>query len=149
MTSSTVPSVTFTLPTAPPSLNNAYANGSAGGRHKTKAFRRWLTQTGWEIKLQLVGKVIRIRGAYGLTILADPRMTRADLDNLVKPLCDLLVTLGITDDDAKLGRLHAEWWDGLATQVDVIELERDVRGELCQTGTAKSGARGSISAARR
>lgn len=87
----------YSLP-VPPSTNNLFASAPGRGRVKTPHYTRWLTQAGWLIKL---AKQPKIEGAYKLRITV-PQKTRADLDNMIKPLVDVLVSMGATSDDKHL-----------------------------------------------
>ncbi len=83
---------TFLL-TCPPSVNGLFAN-TKHGRVKTKKYRDWIEQAGWELKTQRPDPVY---GDYELEIVV-PR-TRGDLDNYCKAVSDLLVTHKLIDDD--------------------------------------------------
>jgi Holliday junction resolvase RusA-like endonuclease len=67
------------------------------GRSKTKAYREWLRQAGWEIKLS-EPKPEPIVGMYTAQIVVSSKL-RGDIDNRVKAVLDLLVSLGLTSDD--------------------------------------------------
>jgi Holliday junction resolvase RusA-like endonuclease len=83
----------ISLPT-PPSTNNLYSNRKAGGRHKTRAYRQWCNDAGWEVKSQHPAPV---HGKYKF-FLTVPKI-RGDVSNRVKAAEDLLVSLGLIDDD--------------------------------------------------
>ena len=89
----------------PISLNNVYGN-SKSGRRKTKEYRAWMFQTSVEIRSQ---SVRRVEGNYQLELHVGNKCSRADIDNLIKPISDLLVKLGITEDDAKMKRCSSEY----------------------------------------
>lgn len=85
-----------TIP-VPPSVNAIYGNNKHGkgrGRFKTKRYKEWLTAAGWQIKEQ---KPQKVSGKYRF-FLAVPK-TRCDTDNFIKPTQDLIVSLGLVDDD--------------------------------------------------
>jgi Holliday junction resolvase RusA-like endonuclease len=79
---------------APPSANNLFANSWRGGRHKTRAYRAWCQSAGWHVKLQ---KPEKVSGKYKL-FLTLPKI-RGDASNRLKAVEDLLVSLGLIDDD--------------------------------------------------
>jgi len=76
---------------------------------KSRAYSDWLKQAGWEIKAQ---RTDRIEGHHKLSMeVGRPDNRRRDLDNLIKPEQDLLVSLGIVTDDSKCIALSARWAD--------------------------------------
>jgi Holliday junction resolvase RusA-like endonuclease len=88
--------ITLSLP-LPPSVNNLFVNRKDGkGRFTSPRYAAWKKAAGLELLVQRPG---RVWGNYEVNITF-PK-TRADGDNLVKPILDLLVTHQITDDDAK------------------------------------------------
>lgn len=87
--------VVYILSHAPPSLNNAYSN-RLKGRTKTAAYKQWIDAAGMELNIQ---RIRPITGPYMLRIEIGRSLTRADIDNLIKPIADLLVKMGATDDD--------------------------------------------------
>lgn len=94
--------ITYALTQAPPSLNNAFSNVGGVGRVKSKPYKAWLTAAGWEIK----GQGLRqFQGDYALDIEIGRNTSRADIDNLIKPISDLLVSMKVTDDDSAMQRV--------------------------------------------
>lgn len=96
----------FDLP-APPSLNNLYINVPKKGRVKSSKYREWFKEAGGEIILQRVGfdnqqmatlTGVREAESYEVTIHVHVK-TRADIDNLAKPILDTLVQMNVTPDD--------------------------------------------------
>lgn len=85
--------VTITMP-SPPSVNNLFKNAGRKGRVPTPAYEDWKRHAGWQVKSQQPEKV---HGPVMVTIVHGRR--RADLDNLNKAPLDLLVSLGLLDDD--------------------------------------------------
>jgi Holliday junction resolvase RusA-like endonuclease len=91
--------IILTLP-RPPSVNNLF---STIGRKRvtSKRYKEWQTEAGWELQRQRPG---RITGEWQCDI-ALPIGTVADLDNLAKPILDLLVTHEVVPDDKFCTRL--------------------------------------------
>lgn len=92
--------VVLSIP-VPPSSNNLYGNkrsksGKRSGRYKTRAYENWIDRAGWEVVSQRTN-VDRVSGPYRL-LLELPRI-RGDADNRMKAASDLMVSLGIVDDD--------------------------------------------------
>ena len=93
----------------PPTANNLFVNNRGvlqGGRSKSGEYRRWLTEAGWSIKIQVPGFVAPLfRGP--VCIVIDCGLDRhSDIDNRIKPTLDLLVRQGVLADDAWVDDLH-------------------------------------------
>lgn len=106
----------YRIGTAPPSLNNASVNVRGRGRVKVKRSVKWAEAAGWELIEQ--GRC-KIDGPFGFAMRVNPAATKADLDNLVKPVVDLLVQMFFVDDDRNLATLEAAW----DRSVDCVEIE--------------------------
>lgn len=78
----------------PPSVNNLFANKRSGGRYKTKEYRAWIQEAGWTVNLQ---KPAPVHGKYKF-FLTLPKI-KGDASNRIKAAEDLLVSLGLVDDD--------------------------------------------------
>lgn len=72
-----------------------YANISGKGRIKTAAYKRWINAMGWELKLQ---NPTPLKGSVAVCIYVHPKM-RGDIDNRIKACLDLLVKMGVIEDD--------------------------------------------------
>lgn len=90
----------------PPSVNKLFANVSGKGRVKTKDYAQWIRATGWEVKAQgkppVLGKVI-------VDITIRRMSVRADIDNRIKAILDLLVSVHMIDDDQHVEEVRARW----------------------------------------
>ena len=90
----------------PPSLNNAYVNRRRGGRCKAPKLRWWEGKAGFE--LRALGyragcdRAPAVNGDYALSIHVPRARTKADVDNLIKPIADLLTLWRATPDDARM-----------------------------------------------
>jgi crossover junction endodeoxyribonuclease RusA len=99
--------ITLSLP-YPPTTNNLYANW-AKGRHRTPKYEAWLKEAGWSLAAQHPGC---IDGGYHLFITAERPDRRArDIDNLIKPVSDLLKKQGVITDDSQAASVCARWGD--------------------------------------
>jgi crossover junction endodeoxyribonuclease RusA len=97
--------IRLTLP-YPPTANNLFGNGSKG-RFRTAVYNGWIKAAGWSLNVQRPGC---IDGAYHLKITAErPDLRARDIDNLIKPLSDLLKKHGVIADDSKALSVFAEW----------------------------------------
>jgi Holliday junction resolvase RusA-like endonuclease len=104
-------SALFTLP-MPPSTNALWFNAPGRGRVKTDAYRAWLKDAGWAIR---AARIENIPGRVAISVRAGlPTRTR-DLDNLLKPTFDALVSFSVIGDDKDVVRLTA------SSAVDVPE----------------------------
>ncbi len=114
--------VTVTLP-VPPSVNHAFYNAYRQGRKKTKAYREWRTEAGWEINIQKPGKVL---GAVAIDYLVSPVFhvkRKRDLDNFLKPLSDALVDLDLIEDDSLIVDLRIRWDQKIEQGKVVVRVE--------------------------
>lgn len=108
------------LTRVPPSLNNAFLN-TKKGRTKTPAYRQWIAsaqrdlrrQAGWHVPGKITVRLVFRKGE-----------TRADLDNLIKPVLDILVSAGRIADDRNVSKLEALFADDL----------KGVRVEIARAG---------------
>lgn len=106
----------------PPSTNNLFANSRTGGRHKTKTYRAWIAEAGWQILTQPRRS---FAGEVSIEIKVGPRQPNADCSNKIKAVEDLLVSHEIIRDDRYVKRVSAEW-------------SEDVKG--CQVTITDAGA---------
>lgn len=93
--------------TKPFSLNAAFINASKG-RAKNPKYEAWRNASGWEIKTQ---PRRNISGPYRLKIHVGKSCYKGDIDNVIKGISDLLVSMGITDDDNKMVEVTARFVD--------------------------------------
>ena len=102
---SDLPQLRLHIPT-PPSANNLFTNSATGrsfGRGKSKQYRDWLRDAGWEAKLQ--SGHAHFARPVAILIEIDLRRQR-DMDNAIKPTLDLLVYIGILADDSLVDDLR-------------------------------------------
>jgi crossover junction endodeoxyribonuclease RusA len=111
--------VTLSLP-LPPSVNSAWSNIPGKGRVRSAEYRRWHKQAFDELTLQKPG---HIPGRFAAVINAGRIKRRADVDNRIKPLLDLLSGT-VTDDDALCERVSAGWDDTIPAERVVVVVRR-------------------------
>lgn len=98
---------TLTLP-YPPTANNLYRNAGKK-RVKSEGYTAWLTEAGWLVRSQ---RALLVPGRYRLSLIATAPDRRArDIDNLVKPVSDLLKKAGVIEEDSLAKSVFAEWSD--------------------------------------
>lgn len=97
----------FTLP-LPPSQNNMFVNGRAGkGRFPSPAYKAWKNEASIRVYMQ---NKARIEGPFAVQINAvRPDRRKRDIDNLIKPLVDLIVSQGFVTDDSEMQQVTATW----------------------------------------
>jgi len=84
----------LTLP-APPSVNAMYRNVAGRGRVKTTAYKTWISEARWAARPQRL--VMFMEPA--VVSIAVPENGRRDIDGFIKPILDMLVVLGVLEDD--------------------------------------------------
>ena len=93
------PLVILKLP-VPPSVNGLFA--TVGRRRiKSRRYRAWLKEAGWEVQRQRCGCI----GGPWQADIALPADLKGDADNYSKALLDLLVKHHVVDDDRHCQRL--------------------------------------------
>ncbi|MGV0879463.1 RusA family crossover junction endodeoxyribonuclease [Martelella sp. FLE1502] len=87
---------TITLP-FPPSVNSLYRNVPRRGRVRTDSYKQWVSEAGWELRLQNPEKFTE---RVNVTIsMNPPRRNCGDVDNRSKAVLDLLVKHQVIPDD--------------------------------------------------
>ena len=79
----------------PPSVNNLFANGKHG-RFTTQQYKDWQQAAAWKV---LADKPGRLPGPVKISLTYEEKHGRRDLDNLIKPVLDLLVKHKVIDGD--------------------------------------------------
>lgn len=101
------------------SANKMYANkarkvdaltgGRSGGRERSNAYKEWVSCAGWQMNAQgpvpqFLTTSVAVGISVGLFYYAGNAVKeipdRFDLDNCLKPVCDLLVRMGAVADDS-------------------------------------------------
>ena len=72
--------------------------------------------------------IARVDGPYHLLLQASrPDKRRRDIDNLIKPVSDLLVSIGVVRDDGDCELVSAQWVEsdasGVTVKVSVAEIK--------------------------
>lgn len=103
---------------APPSLNNLFLNVKKG-RIKSPEYASWQVRAVLQLRKQAAWHVpgkIRVRLSFGR------RDTRADLDNLIKPVLDLLMAAGRIADDRNVVEIAAAFETGVTgTRIEISD----------------------------
>jgi len=98
-------SISLNLP-YPPTANRIWIRAYKGMRLSGR-YRSWLEEAGYIAIAQRAGK---ITGPYKLFIEATkPDRKKRDLDNIIKPISDLLVKIGTVHDDSLCQFISAMW----------------------------------------
>lgn len=115
---------------APPSVNNLFFNVVGKGRRPTRAYTDWQTSAGYEIAAQRPGCVA---GPYFLTIRVRRATLRRDIGNYEKPISDLLVKMGVVEDDRHCEGIDIRWADeGEGVRVTVVSTKSEEGGGVRQ-----------------
>ena len=96
---------TFHLP-LPPSLNNSFLNLRGRGRIKSTKYRAWIEEAGYRLNGQ---SPRRVEGPVRVSIVAVRENRLRDIDNIIKPILDLLVRHGVIEDDRRVEVVAAAW----------------------------------------
>ena len=93
----------------PPTLNTAFLNIPGRGRVASKQYKAWTAEALWMIKSQNASQ-FSVEVSISIGIVAPDKRAR-DIDNLIKPVLDVLVkALVIKDDSSKYVRkVSAQW----------------------------------------
>lgn len=90
----------------PPSANKLWRNLN-GRTVKSEAYRRYLRDCATAVIAQ---RTKPVSGKFTVTVIADlPDARRRDLDNLIKPALDALVSCGLVEDDSKAEQILLRW----------------------------------------
>lgn len=101
--------IQFTLP-YPPSINKLFATSwKSKQRFRSKVYKAWAEEAGYALKGQIKPDQ-RFGGFIAITMrFGRPDKRKRDLDNLAKPVCDLLVSYSVIKDDSYITSLHLLW----------------------------------------
>ena len=102
----TLPMVAVTLP-YPPSANSMWRH--VGKKVlRSREYEMWRAHAGLIIRRATGGS--RLEGPYAMTVMVGrPDRRRRDLDNLLKPIGDVMVLAGAVEDDHHCQRIDASW----------------------------------------
>lgn len=100
----------------PPSTNKLYATI---GRRRVKAmsYLAWINEAGWEIKSQ---HPFLIPGQVAVEYVC-PINPKRDLGNFEKGLSDLLVRMGIIEDDKHITEIRLKWARNITNVVITVK----------------------------
>jgi crossover junction endodeoxyribonuclease RusA len=107
MTQQAIAPLIFELP-FPPSVNGIWRGGKGGRHYLSAKYKAWKDAAGLMLRAQAGNK--HISGPYAVEIQASrPDKRRRDIDNLIKPVLDLLSLMNVTSDDSECQLVSAEW----------------------------------------
>jgi Holliday junction resolvase RusA-like endonuclease len=94
------PDLVLSLP-VPPSANALWSHPGGGkARVRSDAYRLWLHNAGWSVRMQARG-FTTLAGTFDALLLV-PEKSKRDRDNWSKPIFDLLQAVGIVRNDSGL-----------------------------------------------
>lgn len=106
----------YKISQVPPSLNSMYMY-LRKGRVTTREYEAWKTAMGKELL-----PIQPIKSEKYALYIQIPRKTRGDIDNRIKAISDLLVSVGATPDDRHMDRLQIERADIDCVKIEVAEM---------------------------
>lgn len=115
----------FSLP-YPPTVNNMFENNSRGrGRRKSDGYVSWISEAGARLTKE---KIKKCNGKVYVSISAKaPDKRKRDIDNIIKPILDLLVSYRVIDaDDSSCLTGLSIRWDNILMCPGVIVLITEV-----------------------
>jgi len=99
--------IDFRIP-YPPSTNRIWRQGH-GRMHKSQEYKDWLALAAWEMRAQLGPKRV-IDEPFKIVIRVNrPDRRKRDLDNLIKPILDLIAHYGLIENDSLCHWIDAQW----------------------------------------
>ena len=106
----------------PPSVNQMYTNVPGRGRILTSRYRTWKQAAQWDCV-----KAGKVAGPFMAQITVDRSMRHknADVDNLIKPLMDLLQSQNIIENDKLCEDLRIRWGDAGGSIIIRLEEWKD------------------------
>lgn len=115
----------------PPSVNGMFANRK-GGRRKTDQYISWLSEAKSDLDAQKFFDGFKWENHTGLVdvimMFKAPDKRIRDVDNLIKPVLDFLVTHKVIagDDSRFVQNIHAGWWNNTMKQAGCFIVIDDV-----------------------
>ena len=99
-----------------------------GHRNLTREYKAWRDEMGWALKMELAGMQFagpqQITCRYDMTIELCP--TRMDADNPVKPIGDLMQSVGLVSNDRNLNDFNVVRVDDRDDVLVVLTLRPDL-----------------------
>jgi Holliday junction resolvase RusA-like endonuclease len=120
----------------PPSTNALFRNVKDVGRVKSTPYKRWV-KTAMVSMLPQRPKPIAGRVTVEITCRTN---SRRDIDNIIKPVLDLLVRSELIEDDRMVQKVSAEWVDrpvGRFGEVEVLITEAGDAGIFGDGGAGR------------
>lgn len=101
--------ISYSLP-YPVSVNSLFVEIN-GKRVKTRLYKEWRTEAGWAIRQQQSGAVRKSITGHVMVILecVKPDKRKRDASNLLKAVEDLIVEMGVIDDDSFVMDSRSRW----------------------------------------
>ena len=92
--------ITVVIEELPPSANRLWRFVPGRRPMKSLEYRGWLSRTGLYVRTLVKEKHdLPPKKPWGLFVIAEGLTRRRDLDNIIKPICDMLSYSGIVPDD--------------------------------------------------
>lgn len=109
------------LEALPPSVNHIYRH-TKKGTFRTEAYNVWANGEGYSVNRQMAGQKKWTEPVFVTVAMRRPR-SNADLDNRLKPLADLLQSMGVIENDKLIHGWNAYWSEnlkpGIAAEISI------------------------------
>jgi len=126
----------------PPSSNNMFVNVKGRGRVKSKRYKAWWTQAYYYVKANAPNALVAVARPVMVNITVKRRGPKVgDIDNMIKPVLDLLVTTGILEDDHLVQEVRARWGQAEDVTVSICAIPSPKRAEKGDDCCLKPGSR--------
>ena len=100
----------------PPSLNNIFVNGKKG-RFKSSGYKTWQVRACMQLRRQ---SGWHVPGRVEIKLAFNRSETRCDIDNLIKPVLDILMASGRIADDRNVMKVEAAFEKGVTgTRIEI------------------------------
>jgi len=122
--------ITLKISNTPTSANKLHRYGKGAGS-RTAEYKAWHDAALWEIKAK---KLPRMPLCYWSSSIRIPASANSfDLDNMVKPIHDLLGESKVSPDDRYLVKFDVEYWDNDHVLVTIRSEELSVWAKILRT----------------
>jgi len=111
----------LTMVTKPFSLNASNRIQRGGkGVYTVKAYTSFKRELGFEVVAQLGNKNKIVRGNFGIVIEIGRKSSKADIDNLIKPIVDVLADyLKVLPNDRNMEFVNISRIDGKTSYIEI------------------------------
>lgn len=111
----------------PPSTNRIWRQGK-GRVHKSDEYKHWTAIAAWEIRRQIGPQAVITKPFKIIIKVNRPDRRKRDLDNLIKPILDLIAHYGLIENDSLCHWIDARWsGEGKFCDISLGELDGEAQ----------------------